>query len=399
MTVYIGLICLVILAWILDEKTKTNPYHNKIRISSMIILAVSFILVSSFRYRIGFDYDMYNDFFKQVCSQSFTDVVKAHWKEPSYYIFSWLVACITDNYQIWLFVSSTFIIGSIFYITYKNTDSPWISYLLYISLHIFATNMNFLRQSMAAVVLFWGYKYLKNGNTIKYLLIILLATTFHFSALIALPVYIISRLPLNKIWCSLMSAICLIGIFAIKPAINILAQFTVYSKYFNNPELQMYLGKGSIKTMILQAVIMIITLIFTQKLYKKDKKNSYIFYISLITMTITLMGINVFIIERFSIHFQLYFLIFIPQILSLYRKDIESLNTKEQNDYEKIANKSKQKQLNDTKSLITFVIICFCIFNFALGAVNGYHKAYPYVSIFNKEQAVDNNTFVSNLNK
>ena len=396
MSIYIILLLLTAAAWFIDQKTAKNPNHKKIHISMVIILALCYITVSSLRYSIGFDYFSYKDLFEQTANQSFSQMIKLNWKEPAYYFFSWIFSRISNNYQIWLFVVSAFMTGSVFYIVDKNTESPWISYMLYILLHIFGLNMNLLRQSIAAIVLLWGYKYLVKGDTIKFIIVTIIASTFHITSLVAIPAYFIIKLPFNKKWCIGTSIVAVISIFTFKPLLTSFIELTKYSSYLHSSSGVDYFAPGALSMMLMEAAILIVPFIFSYKLYTDDKNNSIVFYTSLITATTILMGANAFIMERFSIFFYPYVLIFIPQILSQYKPIDDEIIAKNKNSYEKNSIKNKNIAIKENRNVIIFAVMVIAVLNFAYGAKCGYHKAYPYVSIFNQEAAVDNNSYLAN---
>ena len=57
-----------------------------------------------------------------------------------------------------------------------------LSLFVYIASGMYTVSMNGIRQSLAAAIIFAATKYILNGNFKKFLLVILLASTFHQTA-------------------------------------------------------------------------------------------------------------------------------------------------------------------------------------------------------------------------
>ena len=72
-----------------------------------------------------------------------------------------------------------------------------LSLFVYIASGIYTVSMNGIRQSLAAAIIFAATKYILDGNFKKFLLVILLASTIHQTALIFIPIYFIVR---RKAW-------------------------------------------------------------------------------------------------------------------------------------------------------------------------------------------------------
>ena len=70
-------------------------------------------------------------------------------------------------------------------------------YLFILHQVLYSVSMNGIRQSLAAAIIFAATKYILNGNFKKFLWLVLLASTFHQTALIFIPIYFIVR---RKAW-------------------------------------------------------------------------------------------------------------------------------------------------------------------------------------------------------
>ena len=408
MTVYIVLLAFCLIGWIIDIKTmnsfKNKHTHTIIRYSLTILLAGAFIVIASYRYSIGFDYFSYEDIANSLINTDGTatilDIIETYYPEPSYYVLNWLfVNNVSTDYHLWLLCINTFMVLATFLVICQNTDNPWIGYALFVCLHFFAHDMNLIRQSLAATIVFCGYKYLKNGKFFRFLIITLIAASFHVSAIVAIPVFFIVRLPLNKITISVTSILALIIIFAAKPIILAIGPHTKYASYLSGNSI--YMSPGSVKQMGLTILVMLIPLFFIKRLLSEDRRNKIVVWSTFACTIFCLMGMQMFIIERFASFFYITALVHLPQLLDLYtvkKSDLEIEAVKDASDAEGtmdyFAQKNKLKEKKEMYNMTAFIVLFAGIIVFSFGSIQGYHKAYPYISVNHKELAISNDEYV-----
>lgn len=75
---------------------------------------------------------------------------------------------------------------------YGNSAKPVLSLMLLMTLDIFYFSLSGLRQTMAlSIVMLWSYRYMLDRKPWKFLLSVVIASFFHFSAVLFLPAYFI----------------------------------------------------------------------------------------------------------------------------------------------------------------------------------------------------------------
>lgn len=159
--------------------------HKKI-ISHSIFIILWFI--SSFRYRIGIDYDSY------VGIYSLTDDSGYYMSlEPSIRYIVEVSNSLGFSFQM-MFIVYTTIIMAFLYAGLRYFAENETQVLLGLTLFAFFprcywSSMNLIRQMAAASIMFWGMKYIIESNFKKYAICVCLATMFHFTAIIFLPIY------------------------------------------------------------------------------------------------------------------------------------------------------------------------------------------------------------------
>ena len=119
-------------------------------------------------------------------------------KDPGYDLFVKIFQYISGNYQIYLmFIAILFMVLFTVWIIRESKD-PLVSFALYSSLFYSFFSITGIRQTIAtAMVVLIGDKLIKNKKLIPFVIIVLLASTIHASALVFLPFYFLSRIPVN----------------------------------------------------------------------------------------------------------------------------------------------------------------------------------------------------------
>ena len=118
-------------------------------------------------------------------------------KDPFFYFITSIIHSLGFSYRWWLaFIALTFIYSSSWLI-YKYSDEPYISYISLISLGYFYFSLTGLRQILAVSFILISYKYLREKRLVWFVLLVMLASLFHTSALIFLIAYPFSYIKLG----------------------------------------------------------------------------------------------------------------------------------------------------------------------------------------------------------
>lgn len=112
--------------------------------------------------------------------------------EKGYVVFCKLIGCISGEQQTILIFCAFISIGAISYLIYKYSENPLLSYSIFLGLPVFLLNYSGLRQVIAIAITAVSYVLIRNKKPLLFVLAVLLAASFHRSAiffLIAYPVY------------------------------------------------------------------------------------------------------------------------------------------------------------------------------------------------------------------
>lgn len=207
---------------------------------------------------------------------------------------------------------------------------------IYITSGYYTVTMNGIRQCLVAAILFACTSMIIEGKFKKYLIIVLLASTIHKSALILIPIYYISR---QEVWSKQIIKLIILAVIGIvfynqlEPIFFKLIGNTQYGHYSE------YDGGGSsfIRTVV-NSIPVILAYLKKNELKEKWNNSNIFVNIAVINLVFVAFGMYQWIFNRFTLYFQLYNFILIPYII-------------------KNCFKGKEKRL-----LYIGVIICYFIF-------------------------------------
>ena len=130
------------------------------------------------------DYPLWPDAYKFITDPSA--------REPGFRIFTVLIKTyISQDYQPWLFIIASISGICIMYPLYKYSCNYGMSVFLFMTSCQFTWMFNGMRQFLVAAILFACTPLILNKKPIPYIIIVLILSTFHKSALIMIPAYFI----------------------------------------------------------------------------------------------------------------------------------------------------------------------------------------------------------------
>lgn len=127
---------------------------------------------------IGFDTHIYNNIFLWIEEGANYPI------EPGWYYLNKLVGLLGGNFNFFLWVVSFLTLFPLGVAFVRCSPNPLFSLFLYYSLYAYLNSYNGMRQFLAISFVIVGYTYLPNIK--KFIICILVATSFHFSAIFSL---------------------------------------------------------------------------------------------------------------------------------------------------------------------------------------------------------------------
>jgi transmembrane protein EpsG len=347
---YFSCICFAI-------KTR-NKNSDKIRkLQTRAFLFCTFILLvffSGFRGDFTSDYKNYASLFDLYNSFDFTEVLKNFfYEERGFVLFSRFIGLFTSN-AIYLMLITSIIIVFFFLKEFKNdSEQLWLSVLLFVNIGAYYTSFNIMRHILAAAIVFAGSKYLYNRKFYKYLLIIIIATMFHATAILMLPFYFILNMKCNKLNFSIIT----LGTIFLTTFLDKIMSFVfmfVFKRYANYS----YGMTGLNLTSVVVPISILIFIILHKKCFNiNNTKNRIWINATIYYVVFSVLGLKIQMIQRFAEYFAPYVLLLIPLVCA------------------RIKDKSQ-------RILYYFlIVILLIVYNYVILSGTGYD---PYYFIWNK---------------
>lgn len=114
-------------------------------------------------------------------------------RDKGFAVLQSIIKFFTDDAQVFLFIMSLVTVGCLFWAIIKYSPEMDFGIFLFITMGCYVDTMNGLRQAIVAAVLFLVLPKLRiEKKLVPYLIVVLLASTVHGSALIFIPIYFIA---------------------------------------------------------------------------------------------------------------------------------------------------------------------------------------------------------------
>ena len=242
-----------------------------------IIFGLELILISALRMStVGADLQNYLVRFDVIAETPWNNlnILNELWGfEYGFLLLNKIISIFTNDSRILIYVTSFFINFSFSYFIYKYSEKPYLSFYLFVAFNFFGTSLNLVRLFLAGSILLYSIKYLEEKKLAKFVLIVLLATTFHSSALIFIFAYFLKDFKLNEKFYFIMAIIG--GIFLLFGD-SILTIMLKYGSSFYYDRYGENVGSGDGLMFLIFLVILLIFIIFTSFQGKKiDPRGLY----------------------------------------------------------------------------------------------------------------------------
>ena len=211
----IPFVCFIIFFFIISL-TDTIPINFTVKSRKVLYYSSFFVLIifagcrwSS--WEIGyetwiFDYDSYHKVYDEALPlksffTSYTDAsIEVKQIDIGYLLWNSIAKnIIGDNYNLYLLFTNTIIIILLFAAFKKNNITGGIFFIIffYASRLYFQYNFTLMRQAISIVIIWYALQYLTKHNLKKYILLVCIATTFHFSAIVCFLFPFLKKIKIN----------------------------------------------------------------------------------------------------------------------------------------------------------------------------------------------------------
>lgn len=157
-------------------------------LTTLLFFSGLFLLLTLRDISVGKDLLEYKVIF-EICSRSsFVDLFDLNW-EIGYTIYNKLISLVFNNYRFFLIVTAFVTIFPIYIFYAKEKRYSYLLIVLFLNMPCFLMLFSGLRQAIATSIGLLAYMFIEKNKHIRGVLLILLAVTFHVSAVVLLLIY------------------------------------------------------------------------------------------------------------------------------------------------------------------------------------------------------------------
>ncbi len=169
----------------------TGKKHIAKRTIFVLLCFAQCVLIAGNRYGIGADYKMYAAGFFNMATTGFEELVYEDW-EIGFILLNKVIGFFSAQPSVFVMISSVLTLIGPFYLIWRYSKGPFLSVFLFLNMYLFYLDLNYIRQGMAMSVMCFAYGFLRDKKFWRFLLITAIATTFHFTALYMIPVFVVA---------------------------------------------------------------------------------------------------------------------------------------------------------------------------------------------------------------
>jgi len=277
------------------------------------------IFIFAFSYQMGTDWINYQNFYEYEIPHIKLEDLYNNSKfvfssEKAFVLLNMFFYNLGFSYELFTGIVIGFCLFFILKSIEQRSDNFYFSFFLSIVIFLFGYSLEpVFRQLIALTLIVIGFKYIERRNFFKYLFVIILATQFHISAFIALPIYFLEKIDFSKKkFCLLFFGSYIIILLRSKiflVLIKISSKFLRYESYFLSNRYGLSVERSFLGEIYSVGIFIVYTyIIFYSYEFSKNKKN-YLKNMSLIYIVLNYFA-NIFpILFRVSHYFVIGFIV------------------------------------------------------------------------------------------
>lgn len=304
---------------------KIKPSEKK-RIAFCAIACLQLVLISGLRdWSIGADTLTYYHTFENAKTTSWSTIWSnvvdylfhgLEIKDPGYYLFQKIFQIFSDNYQVYLIVIAVIFMVSMTRWIYKNSAMPEISFIVYSVLFYSFYSVTGLRQTLAtALIVFWGYEFVKDRKPIKFAIVAFIAFLIHKSSLVFVPYYFIANIAFSYIYVGILSVIAVVIALLGDQLYAPIAFFLGFHE-----EQIFYEGGGTEIFTFLMITVCLVSFALYPWISKRRNDTSNIYNLVYLTLISTLLVMQQQSFMRIQQYYSLIIMIIIPEMVQSIEK-------------------------------------------------------------------------------
>lgn len=182
-----------------------------------------------------------------------------------YKLLNVIIGIFSKNHYLFVIVVSIISLIGIMFSVKRYSKDPLIVILLYVTIGTYYMNFIILRQAIALSILMYSIKYIEDKKLTKFIISVIVATLFHKTSLVFLPMYFLCNINYKKFMYHIWFAIYLIT-FIVKDYVIYFFRNKFYSSYND----YIYSGEGYFSLLMYVCLLVFSIILYKKYIEKKD---------------------------------------------------------------------------------------------------------------------------------
>ena len=298
--IYITTIFLMLIITLMHDNLKSG--RKKLAFMAFLIVFIP----AALRYKIGADYTMYEATYNLIAAG-----VRGLRIDLSTIVLDKVLIFLGLPVQ-WYFILTAFLGNFIILKTITNENKKIsLSFFIYVCGTLYFTSYNTTRQCLAMVIFYYSIRYIEEKDLKKYMILNIIATCVHTSAILFIPFYFISKIDFKKKYFVTMLAVY-VGTGTIVAIASRILSATKYGMYLTNPGFWDAWSAWKLSNFL----NLFIFLAYYFCIKKKDVKEVVYMNIHFIGVLVTLMITSIPLADRLFIGFRFIEFLSVPNFIS-----------------------------------------------------------------------------------
>lgn len=308
----------ILFGWISNKKLS--------KILFIASVSIHLIIIQGFRsISVGGDLINYLEHYRLI--QSADNVIEASQFgrfEIGYNLLTYILGDLGLSFQNFMTLTSIFNIVILGYILYKYSKLPYISYIFFLIIGVYDFQFSGLRQSIAMTWILLSFQYIVSKKLLKFLLTILLAVSFHVTALPFIIIYFLVNTRIRQYYKYLYPI--LFGVLLILGK-----QIGILATLYMNPEYISYMITSSelLGTTAILILVILISAIIIKKMdinLVDDMAFDSSFIIVSVALLVQALSSYSYLFTRFNLIYFQFSIILVPYIFFHFSTNIGKQN-------------------------------------------------------------------------
>jgi transmembrane protein EpsG len=314
-----------VLIYLIIFSTSSLIFAYGIKRNFKIAIAIGLfipVVLSALRYDVGTDYQSYIRIYDLLSGISFKEYLADNFGiEIGSYLIIKFANLFNQPINV-MFGISSFLTIIFFYFGLKNYEikNQALSYFLFLTI-LFPQSFNAVRQYIAIAIVFYAFSFIYKNKLLKFIALILIASAFHLSAILLLPIYFIKYLakstkPASYLNLLKILALFLIIIISMPLIINYISNLELFSRYSDYKEV---INKGNNYLFYLKGLVYLVLLLFYKQINSSNPKYLFLYIFATLDFAFASIGFIAPMISRIGLYFSLFPLVLLSILPSLFK--------------------------------------------------------------------------------